>query len=156
VRLSFDADKAGVAATERAIPIASRVKISLSIIDIPSGKDPDELIKQNPKLWQQAITKPQYALDWLMERQKQLFNIESAEGKRKFSDVLLPIVRGLSDSVERDHYLNVIAKTIGVSQDALEQKYQKIPEDMTATRRRNVKVEPQNIDKVAREMTAKP
>ncbi len=54
IRLSFDADKAGVAATERAIPIASRVKVSLSIIDIPSGKDPDELITQDPKLWQRG------------------------------------------------------------------------------------------------------
>ncbi len=34
IRLGFDADKAGLAATERAIPIASRVKVSLSIIDI--------------------------------------------------------------------------------------------------------------------------
>ena len=50
IRLSFDADKAGVNATERAIPIASRVGVSLSIIDIPSGKDPDELIKQDPKI----------------------------------------------------------------------------------------------------------
>src|SRR5579884_315700 len=63
IRLCFDADRAGVAATERAIPIASRVKVSLSIIDIPSGKDPDELIGQNPKLWQAAIEKNEYALD---------------------------------------------------------------------------------------------
>jgi len=47
VRLSFDADKAGIAATERAIPIASKVGVSLSIITIPTGKDPDELIKQD-------------------------------------------------------------------------------------------------------------
>ena len=52
IRLCFDADKAGMAATERAIPIASRVKVSLSIIDMPSGKDPDELIRQDPELWQ--------------------------------------------------------------------------------------------------------
>ena len=57
IRLAFDADSAGVAATERAIPIASRVKVSLSIIDIPSGKDPDDLIKQDPKLWQDATAK---------------------------------------------------------------------------------------------------
>jgi DNA primase len=77
IRLSFDADKAGVAATERAIPIASRVKVSLSIIDIPSGKDPDELIKQDPKLWEAAIAKNQYALDWLMARYETLLDIDS-------------------------------------------------------------------------------
>jgi len=68
IRLSFDADKAGLAATERAIPIASRVKVSLSIITIPSGKDPDELIRQDPAAWPAAIAKNQYALDWLIER----------------------------------------------------------------------------------------
>ena len=46
VRLVFDADRAGLAATERAIPIASKVKISLSVITILAGKDPDELIKK--------------------------------------------------------------------------------------------------------------
>src|SRR5690606_16134357 len=45
VRLAFDGDKAGVAATERAIPIASVVGVELTIITLPEGaKDPDELI----------------------------------------------------------------------------------------------------------------
>ena len=149
IRLSFDADKAGVAATERAIPIASRVKVSLSIIDIPAGKDPDELIKQNPKLWEQAITKHQYALDWLMVRYGKLLDIKSAQGKRQFSDVLLPVVRALSDDVERDHYLNQIAETIGVSREALEQKFQKTTGVDSPMRQRRVKVEPQKIDKAA-------
>jgi len=149
IRLSFDADKAGVAATERAIPIASRVKVSLSIIDIPSGKDPDELIKQDPALWQQAIEKHQYALDWLMVRYEKLLDVASAPGKRQFSDVLLPIVRGLSDPVERDHYLNAIAERIGVSKEALDQKLQKTAGPEVSERRRRIKVDPKQLNKVA-------
>lgn len=146
IRLSFDADSAGVAATERAIPIASKVKVSLSIIDIPAGKDPDELIKQDPKLWLEAIDKHKYALDWLMDRYTNTLDIDSAQGKREFSDVLLPVVRGLSDDVERDHYLNTIAKTIGVSKEALDQKLQKTPSPRAPERKRRVKVEPSKID----------
>ncbi len=149
IRLAFDADKAGAAATERAIPIASRVKVSLSIIDIPSGKDPDDLIKQDPQLWEQAITKHQYALDWLMARYEKLLDITSAVGKREFSDVLLPVVRGLADDVERDHYLNAIATSMGVSREALEQKFQKSTSSATASRRRRIKVEPARLDKIA-------
>jgi DNA primase len=119
IRLSFDADRAGVSATERAIPIASKVGVSLSIIDIPSGKDPDELIKQDPGLWQEIISKPKYALDWLIERYEHELDLTSAVGKRQFSDILLPIVRSLSDSVEQDHYLNKIAELAGVSKEAL-------------------------------------
>jgi DNA primase len=41
--LAFDGDKAGLAATERAIPIAQNVGVDLSIISMPEGaKDPDE------------------------------------------------------------------------------------------------------------------
>jgi DNA primase len=149
IRLSFDADKAGVAATERAIPIASRVKVSLSIIDIPSGKDPDDLIKQDPKLWQAAINKHQYALDWLMARYEKLLDIGSAQGKREFSDILLPVVRNLTDDVERDHYLNAIAKAIDVSREALDRKFQKTVGSNTPARQRKPKVEPQKLDKLA-------
>jgi DNA primase len=151
IRLCFDADKAGVAATERAIPIASRVKVSLSIIDVPSGKDPDDLIRQDPKLWQAAIGKNQYALDWLMMRYQKVLDIESAQGKREFSDIMLPVVRGLSDDVERDHYLNAIAKVIDVSREALEQKLQKTADPSPPTRLRRTKITPQQQDKDATE-----
>jgi DNA primase len=122
VRLCFDNDRAGVAATERAIPIASRTKVSLSIIQLSSGKDPDELIRQDPKLWQQSIGDYAYALDWLIDRYKNELDITSAVGKRQFSDILLPIIHSLSDAVEKDHYLNLVSETLAVSRDALGQK----------------------------------
>lgn len=150
IRLCFDADKAGIAATERAIPIASRVKVSLSIISVPAGKDPDDLVRQDPKLWQAAIDQNEYALDWLMKRYQKELDITSAKGKREFSDVLLPVVRGLSDDVERDHYLNAIAKAIGVDKQALDSKLQKTsaPGDIPQ-RRRRIKVPPEALDKAA-------
>ena len=142
IRLSFDADKAGLAATERAIPIASKVKVSLSIITIPTGKDPDELIQQDPAAWVTAIEAPQYALDWLMERYKNILDITSAEGKRKFSDVLLPVVRNLRDAVERDHYMNKIAETMDVSRTALEQKFSDSGKDEPVIRKKPMQVTP--------------
>jgi len=126
IRLAFDADRAGMSATERAIPIASRVGVSLSIIDIPSGKDPDELIRQDPSLWRQAVAEHKYALDWLIDRYKVVLDLESAIGKREFTDILLPVVRALSDSVEQDHYLNKIAELTGVSHEALADKLAKV------------------------------
>jgi DNA primase len=148
IRLSFDADKAGLAATERAIPIASRVKVSLSIIDIPSGKDPDELIRQDPKLWQAAIMHHQYALDWLIARYTRLLDVTSAVGKREFSDILLPVVGGLADDVEQDHYLTKIAETIGVGKEALNKKFSKTEKQQTP-RRKRIKTTPAQLDKAA-------
>jgi len=119
IRLSFDADSAGLNATERAIPIASKVDVSLSIITIPSGKDPDELIRQSADAWRQAITKSTYALDWLIDRYATQLDITSAQGKRQFSDVILTVIRGLADQVEQEHYIEAVSKRIGVSIDAL-------------------------------------
>jgi len=148
IRLCFDSDRAGLAATERAIPLASKAKVSLSIIDLPSGKDPDELIRQDPVIWQQAVHKNRYALDWLIDRYKTMLDITSAKGKREFSDILLPVVRRLSDPVEIDHYLNLIADIAQVSKDALGQKMQKTtdPDDKTRDKRK-IKVEPGKLDR---------
>ena len=154
IRLSFDADKAGLAATERAIPIASKVKVSLSIITIPSGKDPDELIQQDPAAWVAAIESPSYALDWLIERYQQQLDISSAEGKRKFSDIMLPVVRDLNDAVERDHYLNAIADLIAVSRQALEQKYDQATQEAPVVRKKPMQVspvKPGQVDRLALE-----
>lgn len=122
VRLAFDQDRAGLEATERAIPIATKAGVSLSIINIPSGKDPDELIKHDPKLWEQAITKHTYAPDWLIGQYQNTLDLSSASGKRQFTDVLLKTINQLDDSVEQDHYLQKIAELTGVSPDAVRQK----------------------------------
>lgn len=136
IRLCFDADKAGLAATERAIPLAGKVGASLSIIDIPSGKDPDELIKQDKAKWQEIIDRPKYALDWLVGQYQQRLDLTSAQGKREFSDVLLPVVKALEDKVEQDHYLNQIAKLIDGSVESLKEKMASGKEMQSAPRRR--------------------
>lgn len=147
IRLSFDADRAGVAATERAIPIASKVKVTLSIVEIPAGKDPDELIKKDPKLWITAIQKNKYALDWLIDLYEKQLDLNSAVGKKEYSDVLLPVIKNLGDAVEKDHYLKLIADKINISQEALSEKLSKTPKNNVPVRMRSVKVEPQKIDK---------
>jgi DNA primase len=125
VRLAFDQDKAGLAAAERTIPLASQANVSLGIITVVGAKDPDELIQKDPKLWQQAIDSPQYAVDWLIEHYQSQLDLNSAQGKRQFTDILLKIVRGLNDSVEQDHYVVRISELIGVSADALRTKLDK-------------------------------
>lgn len=140
VRLAFDEDKAGQAAAERAIPIAGKVGVNLSMIAIPSSKDPDELIQKDPGLWEKAISKPVYALDWLIDRYQAQLDLETAAGKRQFSDVLLTVIRKLPDSVEQDHYLGKIAGVIGVSKDALLSKLKGARQD--SVRKRAIKALP--------------
>ena len=147
IRLSFDADRAGLAATERAIPIASKVKVSLSIVEIPEGKDPDELIKKDPKLWINAIDSQKYALDWLISLYEKQLDLDSAVGKKQYSDVLLPVIRSLGDAVEKDHYLKLISKKINISQDALNEKLSKTQSMTMPVSMRKIKTPTPQIDK---------
>jgi DNA primase len=146
VRLAFDQDKAGLAAAERAIPIAGKVGATLSIITIPEGKDPDELIKKDPEAWRKVIENQQYALDWLIDRYAVQLDLDSAVGKREFSDIVLRVVRQLPDQVEQDHYIGVIAKRSGVSREALERKLAGGGSEDRRTLKRS-KVEPEKPDK---------
>ncbi|GAC1387890.1 MAG: hypothetical protein NVS1B7_2180 [Candidatus Saccharimonadales bacterium] len=122
VRLCFDQDKAGQSATERAIPLASKVGVDLSVVTIPAGKDPDELIRQDPKIWQLTINNHRPAIDWLIERYQQQLDLQTAAGKRQFTDVMLQVVRQLPDSVVQEHYLKKIADLLAVSKEALASK----------------------------------
>jgi DNA primase len=147
IRLSFDQDRAGLQATERSITIASQVGVSLSIITIPTGKDPDELIQQDVAAWRKVIEQPQYALDWLIERYSHELDITSGVGKRRFSDVILPVVAKLVDEVERDHYLGRLAELLGVSKEALLHKLEQ-QEKSSETKRKKTPSHPLVTDKV--------
>ncbi|PID32940.1 DNA primase [Candidatus Saccharibacteria bacterium] len=105
IRLAFDGDKAGIAATERAISLAQAVNVELEVITLPGeAKDPDELIQQDPKLWSAAIEKAVPAVEWVIERYSEREDLTSAEGKRRFSTAALKLVKSLKDPVEQEHY----------------------------------------------------
>lgn len=123
VRLCFDGDKAGIAATERAIPIAQAVGVELSIVSLPEKyKDPDEAIKADVAIWKQAIEEPRPALEWLFEQYKNRYDLTTASGKRQFTSEALRIVSALSDSVEQEHYLSRLSEITGASLDAITRK----------------------------------
>lgn len=145
VRLAFDQDRAGQAATERAIPIASKAGVNLSIISINDGKDPDELIRTKPIAWQNAVNQPTYAVDWLIESCKNDFDLTKAVGKKRFSDIILPVISQLADPVERDHYISLVAELISISKEALKSKAKSLNETSITPLKRQ-KVQPIKLD----------
>ena len=122
IRLCFDADNAGVNATERAIELASKENIDLNVISFKNGKDPDELIRLDAKSWEEAISSPIYAIDWLIEYYMSKINISTAQGKRRFSSQLMPILNSLKDEVEKDHYLNRLSVILKVDPTSINTK----------------------------------
>ena len=129
IRLCFDQDRAGIEAAERAIAIAQGINIQLSIIDIPEGKDPDELIKKDPKIWQSSISKPIYAVDWLIGKYKKQLDITSAQGKKEFTDIIFKTINLLQDEVEQEHYLVKLAELTQTTKETIKAKYTNKKED---------------------------
>ncbi len=123
VRLAYDGDKAGIAATERAIGLASPLGIDLTIVSLPdSAKDPDELIKQDKTAWQRVVDEARPAVDWVLDLYLTQSDVKTATGKRAYTTAALGIIKSLIDPVERDHYEQKVAKTVGSSLAAIKQK----------------------------------
>jgi DNA primase len=122
-RLAFDGDAAGLAATERSIPIAQNVGIDLTIISLPEQfKDPDEVIQHDPALWQKAIDEAEPVVDWVLRQYAKREDLATGIGKRQFTTAALTVVRALKDPVEQEHYVQKIAKQTGASVDILQSK----------------------------------
>ncbi len=122
VRIAFDGDRAGQEAAVRIIPLAQEMGIDLSIVSLIDGQDPDELIKQDPKLWLDAVTNKTYMVDWLIEKISESVDLSSAQGKRQFTTDILAIVRKLKDKVEQEHYAHVIAQKTNTSFATINEK----------------------------------
>ena len=123
VRLCYDSDKAGVAATERAIELASHEGVELTIISLPDGaKDPDELIKSSVQAWREAVTRNEPAVEWVLRQHAGRCDLDTAVGRRTFTTAALRVVRGLADPVEREYYIKRIAAMSYTSEDAVRQK----------------------------------
>lgn len=137
IRLSFDADRAGITAAERIIPLAQKAEVSLRIITIddPTAKDPDELIRKDVHFWEQAIEQAEYAPDWLIDRYKGEVDLTTGAGKRTFTDALLGTLRRLRDPVEQEHYLKKIAKLTDTSLEAVQAKFGRQADTQTVLKR---------------------
>lgn len=138
IRLAFDADRAGLAATERAIELAQDQDLQLSVVTIPDGKDPDDIVREDPTKWQELIAQPEYAIDWLIERYAGLLDIQTAIGKREFTDVILRIIKKLSDEVEKDHYLRKLAAMVDISLESIQLKMRNLKDEPSVSKARKV------------------
>lgn len=117
VRFCFDSDKAGVAATERAIKLAGPLELKLSVISYAGlgSKDPDELIHDDPKKWQAALEHYQSAVNWVRDYYIATVGVDTVEGKKVVADKTLSVIAALNDPVEREGYIRELAEKTDTS-----------------------------------------
>lgn len=112
VLLSLDTDSAGVKATKKAITALNETKLDLRVVVIPDGKDPDELIKTNPKLWREAVQNSINAHQFLIDVALKTHDKDKPEGKRAIINELCPSLAEIKHAVELEYYIKHLAEQI--------------------------------------------
>lgn len=121
VIICYDTDGAGIKATQRAIEVFSGTGVNLKILTLPDGKDPDEYIRKNGARAfldnsEKAMNVTEYKL-FMLEKE---YNLNDNNGKIEFAAAASKILSAVSNSVERDVFMKIIAEKTGVSKNAVE------------------------------------
>jgi len=138
--LALDPDAAGAKATLRSLQLAretldremevtfdarglvqleGRLKADIRVVTLPEGQDPDKLIRTDPTAWPRLLAEARPVVDYVIR----VVAAELAPGDPKAKSAaaaqVLPLIHDIADPVERDHYLGVLGKTLGVDVAAL-------------------------------------
>jgi DNA primase len=122
IALAYDVDLAGEAATQRGLleelgPDQSVSKVR--VVRIPAGKDPDELIRNDPEAWRAAVAGAKPVIDYFMERTAAEVDLDSVAGKRELTGRALALLKRVGDPVERSLYLQRLARLVNVEERVL-------------------------------------
>jgi len=112
---SFDRDPAGKQAGERAVRLALQQGADVSMARLPDGyKDPDEAIDKDPKIWLDALKKPDNFLDFYFKEVFGIIDLRNAQEKKTATDKFLDLLSLVRDKVVQSHYLKKVSETVGI------------------------------------------
>jgi DNA primase len=131
IALAYDVDAAGQGAAafgateltalvgeiERS-PYRGRLT-DVDVVRLPDGRDPDEIIRDDPEVWREATENPQPIMEFLIDRAASRYDQSSVSGREKLVAAVLPTLRTISDPVRRDGYLQLLARRSGVEERTL-------------------------------------
>jgi DNA primase len=140
VVLALDPDAAGSRATLRGLDIAretfdrdvdpvfdargllrheKRLDAELRVITLPEGKDPDEVVAEDPSLWSSLIDSAQPIVDYVIGVLSKDQDLDDAKTKADIARQVLPLIEDIADSVEREAYRQHLARKLHVDERAL-------------------------------------
>src|SRR3954451_18096630 len=131
IALAYDVDAAGekagtfgATALEELIrqlaPDESGVELDdVRVVRLPDGKDPDEVLRDEPDRWREEVRTARPIVDHLIDVHARAHDLRTPGGQTRFVDAVLPIVRNLPNPVMRDAYLGRIRQASGVEERTL-------------------------------------
>jgi DNA primase len=128
VYLLYDSDKAGLTATFRAGDELLSHGMSVRVVTLPEGEDPDTFVRAKGAAALEAEIES--AID-IFERKIQLLErggwFAELQKKRRALDRLLPTLRATKDEIMRELYIGRASEVTGVSREVLERELKAKP-----------------------------
>ncbi len=111
----YDADLAGQNASRRAIEILIENDISVSILELPFGDDPDTYIKKH-RLdgFEHLLSNRLSVIDYIAERYESEGRMNSPEGKTDFVREIIGLIAKMRDAIKRDFYVKGISEKFSI------------------------------------------
>jgi DNA primase len=122
--LNFDSDGAGVRAAQRAIgeveQLALQGQLELRVLQLPSGKDPDEFLKsQGAGDYRALLDQAPLWLDWQIEQVLEGRDLARPDQFQLAVTALVALLGKLPQSAVRSHYLQRVAERLSGGQARL-------------------------------------
>lgn len=131
VTLCYDSDEAGQKATARTIPILEKAGLTVRMLRLPEGKDPDEFIKKNgADAFRAVIEGSRSKFDYILESVRGKYTLDDTEEKLRAIGEVCRYIAGVYSQVERDLYIARAAQAFSVDPKS-------VRGDVEAQRRRN-------------------
>ena len=120
ILVSYDGDAAGQNATIRSLDIFANEGFEVKIVNLPSPKDPDDVIRQDgAAAYQKLLDEAVPLIDYKFALIKKDKNLNDITDKRKFVQESLKYISSLSDAFMREEFLKKLRDESGITYESL-------------------------------------
>ncbi len=120
VLMCYDADRAGMASTERAFRELAPEGLVVRVVEMPAGDDPDTYLKANGiEAFRELMANARDFFDFKLERAKLAGLLETSSGKTALANDCAELLAAMSDPVAVDQQVNVVATRLQTSASSL-------------------------------------
>jgi DNA primase len=122
--LIFDADESGEKATQRSLDLFLQEGISVRVVTLPTGYDPDNLIRREKAgRFEQALAGALPLMEYLFQQALRRHGPDSVEGKVRIVREMVPALSRLPDPLERNLYIERIALRLGLKESQVRDQF---------------------------------
>lgn len=127
VIVGYDADGAGQAATMRGLEILQNLGCDVRILQIEGAKDPDEyILKYGPDRLNRCIDNAISLVEFKIKNMQKDLNLNVANDKIKFLTEIAKELSKVTNSIEKEVYIDKIALDYKISKEAIYAEINKI------------------------------